>query len=112
MVEIEANKEIKNIKQEYFMGLGLREIVLGVISIAVSAVVYMILPFTDIIKGYICMVIVIILMFLFNYKLSGMTLFQHLLCVLKSLSYANKPLVYKDEIKDRRRIKKNDQGND
>lgn len=108
MVEIESNKEIKNIKQEYFMGLGLREIILGAVSIVISAVLYMILPFYGMIKGYICMIAVILLMFLFNFKIAGMTLLQHLLCIIKSLEYINKPLVYKDEIRERRKIVKND----
>ncbi len=108
MIEIESNKEIKNIKQEYFMGFGLKEIILGVISIFFSAILYRILPFAGMIKGYICMIVVILLMFLFNFKLCGMTLFQNFMCIIKSIKYVNKPLVYKDEVKERRRIVKND----
>ena len=108
MIEIETNKEIKNIKQEYFMGLGLKEIILGTVSIAISAVLYMLMPFPGMIKGYICMIIVILLMFLFNFRLLGMTLLEHLMCIIKSTGYINKPLVYKDEIKERRSIIKND----
>ncbi|MBQ9199427.1 MAG: PrgI family protein [Lachnospiraceae bacterium] len=108
MVEIETNKEIKNIKQEYVMGLGLKEIILGLISVVISAVLYVALPFYGIIKGYICMITVILLMFLFNFQIAGMTLFQHLMCIIKSLGYINKPLVYKNEIKERRKILRND----
>ena len=43
-----------------------------------------------------------------NFRLLGMTLLEHLMCIIKSTGYINKPLVYKDEIKERRRIIKND----
>ena len=108
MVEIEANKEIKNIKQEYFFGLGLKELVLGVVSIVISAVLYRLLPFAGMTKGYICMTVVIVLMFIFNYKIYGMTLFRHLLCLINSIPYINKPLLFKDDnVKERGQIKKN-----
>lgn len=109
MIEIESNKEIKNIKQEYLFGFGLKEILLGFFSIVFSAVLYLFLPFTGVIKGNICMIVVIFMMFMFNFKVFGMTLFGHMLCLIKSLSYINRPLVYKDDsIKERRRIVKHD----
>ena len=108
MIEIETNKEIKNIKQEYFMGFGLREIILGVLSIVLSAALYRLLPFAGMIKGYICMTVVIVLMFLFNFKIYGMTLLEHLLCIIRSLKYINKPLVYREDIATERRCKTKD----
>lgn len=96
MIEIEANREIKEIKDEYLMGLALPEIITGVTGIILAVLVYFLMPLPPSLKGYICAAMVVMLMFGATYKINGITPFGYLLKLIRLCRYGGRILVYKD----------------
>lgn len=107
MIEIESNKSIKGIKQEYIFTMGLVEIIKGILIIAAGICTYMLCFFLpEIIRGDICMFVVLGLMFLTTYRINNQPLLKIALYFMRNLLYMGKPIKYSNRV-----IKESKNGN-
>lgn len=79
------------------MGLTLNELIVGFILLIFGAVLFLILPFSRIVRLYVIAVVIIVLMFFAMYQFNGKTIFAHLVLIVKNSSYTNRQLIYYDK---------------
>lgn len=96
MVEIESNKSIKGFKQEYVLTFGLLDLVVAGVAATCGITAYVTLTFLpDMMRGDICMIIVMAIMCLANFKINNMLLYKLAIKKIGNLMYFGKAILYK-----------------
>lgn len=94
MIDIETNKEIKNVPSRFWLGLSIPEVMFGIFSVVIGVIIFNILPFPVMAKGYICITVVVLMMFGFLQKIQGLSPAVFLLQIIKYQLYAGKEEVF------------------
>lgn len=99
MIEIQSNPSIKDFKEEYAFTLGLRDLVIGGMVSVCGISIYMKCEWLpDMIRGDLCMFIVLAGMFLFHFRINNLLLFSFIPKILGNLLYFNKPILHQNKI--------------
>ncbi len=95
MVEIESNKSIREYKQEYILTFGLMDIFIAGVAAACGISAHLALSFLpEVIRGDVCMLIVLSVLCLANYKINNMLLYKLAVKKIGNWLYFGKAIIY------------------
>ncbi len=96
MLEVKTNKEIRNIKQEIFKGLGIREIVIFGVAICVVGYMFISMQLPQMLITYIASPILMLATFIAISRPCGMQPERFLLAMIKSVFINNRKIKIDD----------------
>lgn len=109
-LEVKSNKEIKKIKAEIFMGLGMREIIIFLAAIAVVGYLFLSLKFPEIVLTIITSPILAAATIIAVARPGGLPAEVFLMYMIRSLFINNRPLKYV-RVKEEEEVKNVIKGN-
>lgn len=97
MLEIKPNKEILKIKNKMFFGFTAYQFFMLLLGLITGAVLFVVLPFHDMIKAVILAVVVSLFTAAALVRVNNMNLFQLIAAVMESKRLSRKPFTVETE---------------